>query len=72
MDSDDGAKDSGGAGCSEYLPGYCGKWDDGDFTSGVLPPAQGWDEQPSAMCCICGGGRMVYPPPPGMIPAPAS
>ena len=44
-DTDDGATDPFGDGCSAYAgtPGWCGDYDDDDFTS-------------SEMCCACGGG----------------
>jgi hypothetical protein len=45
-DTDNGATDPYGDGCSEYAtsPSWCGNYDDGDFTSGT-------------MCCVCGGGQ---------------
>ena len=44
--TDNGAKDSYGDGCDEYVyyPGWCGGYDDSDFVS-------------TEMCCPCGGGN---------------
>ena len=44
-DSDEGALDTFGDACSGYYfsPGWCGNYDDEDFTS-------------ADMCCVCGGG----------------
>ena len=42
-DTDGGATDDDGYGCGDYYSGYCGFYDDSDFTS-------------NDMCCVCGGG----------------
>jgi hypothetical protein len=42
-DSDDGATDIDGDSCADYIPAWCGGFDDDDFDS-------------MSMCCACGGG----------------
>jgi len=52
-DLDDGAEDRfGGEVCADYVgnTGWCGNYDDSDFTS-------------EEMCCACGGGTGVTPSP---------
>ena len=44
-ESDGGAVDPYGDGCSNYISGWCGGYDDDDFSS-------------DAMCCACGGGTV--------------
>lgn len=48
MDTDYGATDEDGDGCSDYTtnPSWCGGYDDDDFTS-------------ETMCCACQGGRTI-------------
>jgi hypothetical protein len=48
VDTDDGAADSYGDTCAEYVdwPSWCGGYDDDDFDS-------------MSMCCACGGGNDV-------------
>ena len=55
-----GATDSYGDPCSDYLtnPGWCGGYDDEDFSS-------------NDMCCACGGGYANTPPPSPNAPVPA-
>ena len=56
-DTDNGATDKDGDGCSEYTtsPSWCGGYDDDDFNS--------W-----AMCCVCSGLHVTPPPPPPPTP----
>ena len=60
-DRDGGATGTDGGGCSVYThaPGWCGGYDDTDFTS-------------STMCCACGGGAAPpsLPPSPPSPPSP--
>ena len=51
VDTEDGATDSFGDSCADYVsyPSWCGGYDDGDFSS-------------TSMCCACGGGTDMQSP----------
>ena len=44
VNTDDDVSDKTGDACKDYLPSWCGKYDDVDFDS-------------RQMCCTCGGGK---------------
>ena len=57
IDTNAAATDPYGDGCFEYVPSWCGGYDDSDFSS-------------NQMCCACGGGADTHTP--TATPAPTS